>query len=55
MSPFLYIQLASYLDHTLINPAYLDIVKIFAGAFLWIGGLTAYMWWREKNKHTEQV
>ena len=33
-----------------MDPAYLDIVKIFAGSIGWIGGLTLFMWIREKKK-----
>ena len=33
-----------------MDPAYMDIVKIFAGSIGWIGGLTLYMWVREKKK-----
>jgi hypothetical protein len=36
-----------------INPAYMDVVKIFAGSIAWIGGLTLYMWQRERRKTAE--
>jgi hypothetical protein len=31
------------------SPAYMDILKLIVGSFMWIGGLVGYMWWREKN------
>ena len=34
-----------------MNPAYADLVKIFVGTFGWIGGLTLFMWLRDKHKH----
>jgi NADH:ubiquinone oxidoreductase subunit 6 (subunit J) len=34
-----------------IDPSFLDIVKIFAGSIGWIGGLTLFMWRREKQKN----
>jgi hypothetical protein len=34
-----------------LDPAYLDIIKIFAGSTGWIGGLTLFMWFKEKRKH----
>ncbi len=37
-----------------IDPAYLDFVKIFAGTIGWIGGLTLFMWIREKQKTSLQ-
>jgi hypothetical protein len=33
-----------------IDPAYMDLVKIFAGSIGWIGSLTIFMWWKEKRK-----
>jgi hypothetical protein len=29
------------------NPAYLDLVKLFVGSVLWIGGLVGFMYWRQ--------
>ena len=37
-----------------IDPAYIDILKIFAGSVGWIGGLTLFMWIREKQKNSLQ-
>ena len=37
-----------------IDPAYLDILKIFAGSIGWIGGLTLFVWIREKQKGSLQ-
>jgi hypothetical protein len=54
MYHFLFVQLASFVSHIQgINPAYLDVVKIFVGSIAWVGGLTFFMWWREKHKNTE--
>ena len=33
-----------------MDPAYLNLVKIFAGCFGWIGGLFLFIWTREKRK-----
>jgi hypothetical protein len=49
MHQLLSVNFASMMGH-LTNPAYMDIIKIFAGSILWIGGLTLFMWWRERNK-----
>ncbi len=38
-----------------IDPAYMDIVKIFAGSIGWVGGLTLYMWIREKKKEAARL
>jgi hypothetical protein len=38
-----------------MDPAYLDLVKIFAGSIGWIGGLTMFMWIREKKKEAERA
>jgi hypothetical protein len=35
-----------------IDPAYMDFFKIFAGSIGWIGGLTLFMWVREKQKNS---
>ena len=49
MHQFLFTQFASMINNMKdINPAYLDLVKIFAGSIAWIGGLTFYMWRRER-------
>jgi hypothetical protein len=34
-----------------MDPAYMDILKIFAGSIGWVGGLTIYMWLREKRRN----
>ena len=34
-----------------MDPAYMDILKIFAGSIGWIGGLTIYMWLKEKRRN----
>ena len=36
---------------TSMDPAYIDILKIFAGSIGWVGGLTIYMWLREKRRN----
>jgi hypothetical protein len=33
-----------------LDPAYLDIAKIFAGSIAWIGGFIIFMWLKEKKK-----
>ncbi len=33
-----------------MNPVYLDLIKMFAGCIGWIGGLTLFMYMREKKK-----
>lgn len=38
-----------------IDPAYMDIVKILAGSIGWIGGLTLFMWIREKKKEAARM
>jgi hypothetical protein len=38
-----------------MDPGYLDLVKIFAGCTGWIGGLTMYMWLRERKKEAARV
>jgi hypothetical protein len=38
-----------------IDPAYLDLVKIFAGSIGWIGGLTMFMWIRERRREAERA
>jgi hypothetical protein len=42
----------SYIFNFFLNmdSAYLDIVKIFAGSIGWIGGLSFFMWWKDRNK-----
>jgi hypothetical protein len=53
MYHFLFVQLASFVSHIQeINPAYLDLLKIFVGSIAWIGGLTLFMWRREKHKNS---
>jgi C4-dicarboxylate transporter len=34
-----------------MDPAYADLVKLLVGTTSWIGGLTLFMWVREKKKH----
>ena len=41
-------QLSSLISN--LDPAYFDILKIFAGCIGWIGGLTLFVWWKEKKK-----
>ena len=54
MLHFLLVQFASIMSNMKdINPAYMDVVKIFAGSIAWIGGLTLYMWQRERRKTAE--
>jgi hypothetical protein len=54
MHQFLFTQFASMMNNMKdINPAYLDLVKIFTGSIAWIGGLTFYMWRRERLKTAE--
>jgi hypothetical protein len=38
-----------------MDPAYMDLFKIFAGSIGWIGSLTLYMWIREKRKQAKLV
>jgi hypothetical protein len=38
-----------------MDPAYMDLVKIFAGSMGWIGSLTMYMWIREKRKEARRL
>lgn len=35
---------------TAMDPAYLDLIKIFTGCIGWIGGLTLFVWWKERHK-----
>ncbi|HTS43106.1 MAG TPA: hypothetical protein VMH01_01815 [Puia sp.] len=35
-----------------IDPAYMDLFKIFAGTIGWIGSLVLFMWWKEKRKNS---
>jgi hypothetical protein len=50
MHHLLFVNIASILGHWQVNPAYMDIVKILVGSIAWIGGLTGFMWWREKQR-----
>jgi hypothetical protein len=51
---FLFVSLASMMSNIHeINPAYLDLAKIIVGSVGWIGGLTLFMWFREKRKMIE--
>jgi len=34
-----------------MNPAYADLLRIVVGTTAWIGGLTLFMWVREKKKN----
>jgi hypothetical protein len=45
---FILTQIQQYISS--IDPAYMDIIKIFAGSIGWIGILTLYMWLRERRK-----
>ncbi len=36
-------------SHTVMNPAVMDLFKVFAGTTLWIGGLAVYMYRRERK------
>lgn len=53
LSIVLLTPMLSQLQHFFSNipPGYLDIIKIFAGSIGWVGGLTLFMWMREKRKH----
>ncbi|HTQ66266.1 MAG TPA: hypothetical protein VMI12_15820 [Puia sp.] len=44
-----FIQIQHYF--AMMDQSYLDILKIFIGSIGWIGGLTLYMWRREKKKN----
>jgi hypothetical protein len=54
MFQFLLVQFVSLMSNMQdINPAYIDLVKILTGSIAWIGGLTFYMWQRERRKTAE--
>ena len=38
-----------------MDPAYMDLIKIFAGSIGWVGGLTLFMWFRERKRETERA
>lgn len=38
-----------------MDPAYADMVKMLTGTTAWIGGLTWFMWAREKKKNRHGV
>jgi len=42
----------SYLIYffTHIDSAYLEFLKIITGSLGWVGGLTLFMWMKERNK-----
>ncbi len=40
---------------TNMDPAYVDLMKIFAGSVGWIGGLTLFMWFKEKRKNAVAI
>ena len=57
MDYFFMVILASFFSElryafATIDPVYMDIIKIFAGSIGWIGGLTLFMLWKDKHKHT---
>ena len=29
------------------NPAYMDLLKLFVGSVLWIGGFIGFLYWRQ--------
>ena len=45
-------QFSSFVSN--INPVVLEIIKIFAVSFGWIGGLAFFMWTREQNKNKKE-
>jgi len=47
---FFFLQVQQFFSE--IDPAYIDIIKIFAGSIGWIGSLTIFMWWKEKRKQS---
>ena len=50
--PLEFFPLLSIAEHifTGMNPAVADILRILTGTTAWIGGLTLFMWIREKKK-----
>jgi hypothetical protein len=45
---FFFVQIQQFFSA--MDPAYMDIIKIFVGSIGWIGSLTIFMWWKEKRK-----
>ena len=33
-----------------LTPAGLEVIKVISVSFAWIGGLTYFMWWKDKHK-----
>jgi len=56
MEAYLFFSLVSFLKSLPYdNPALIDIVKVVTGSTLWIGGILAYIYWRERKLKTIQA
>jgi hypothetical protein len=47
---FLFMQVVQFFST--LDPAFWEVLKIFAGSIGWIGGLVLFMWWKEKRRNT---
>ena len=34
-----------------LSPAAFEAIKVVAVSVSWVGGLAAFMWWKDKRKH----
>ena len=34
-----------------LSPAAIEAIKVVAVSVSWVGGLAAFMWWKDKRKH----
>jgi hypothetical protein len=55
MNPFsipLFTHFLLQLPHFIngLDPAYVEMAKIFGGSIGWVGSLALFMWWRDKKK-----
>jgi hypothetical protein len=56
MEAFLFFSVVSFFKSLPYdNPALLDLAKVVVGSTMWIGGMLAYMYLREKKLKTLQA
>ena len=46
---FIFALLTLFNSKPTFNPVYIDLIKVFVGTTLWIGGLAIYMYRRERK------
>jgi hypothetical protein len=49
----LLVKIQDFFTH--LDGPYIDLFKILAGCIGWIGGLTLFMWWKEKKQQTAKA